>query len=330
MPLQPLAHAPPLHFPPIFSQVLAGLKGICEDEPNCKYDQGLCSVVDPDPYAWFRSLLIMDTVLIAVKELIKVAVLVPYVCRGRVPPVPLHFFCGTSPLNMLLALVYKPLRVMFTRRPSVCDLAGLLLADGLCEDVPQLVLQLLFVKAVSRTGLSVLQALSLFLTALGLSVMVLRSTFGLFWRWRNTRYQLPKEAAQEEAGRTASSSSSTAGCTSSVPPQTPSCAALPMSGLVLAKDPPVLIPGQVEARDEDAVRMSLQSVGSQHQQPTVCRTDSIFPQFDTEDTPSGGCDTVAPSQDLWSLADTPQIPIPGPMDGGGQAPVRMSLESITE
>ena len=329
--------ASPSHVPPIVLQYQADLKSVCEDEPNCKYDQGLCSVVDPDPYAWFRSLLLIDTVLIAVKELIKVAVLLPYVCRGRVPPAALHFFCASSPLNMLLALGHRPLRVLFSRRPSFWDLALLLLADGLCEDIPQLVTQLLFVKLVSRTGLSFLQSLSLFLTALGLSVMILRSGFAMLLHGRNAvHYQVPHATAPKGASTAPDS-----------PPQidtsTAGCKALPRPSQALSRSPPspslvsgaVLdrIPGCVDAADNEPWRVSLESVGSRLQLPhespqtLVCRSASIFAQFDIKQSPAGGCDM--PSVDSAGLADPPPILIRDPVGPWDADLGRVSLESVT-
>ena len=307
--------ASPSHVPPIVLQYLADLKSVCEDEPNCKYDQGLCSVVDPDPYAWFRSLLLIDTVLIAVKELIKVAVLLPYVCRGRVPPAALHFFCASSPLNMLLALGHRPLRVLFSRRPSFWDLVLLLLADGLCEDIPQLVTQLLFVKLVSRTGLSFLQSLSLFLTALGLSVMILRSGFAMLFGRNAVHYQVPHATAPKGASTAPDS-----------PPQidtsTAGCKAFPRPSQALSRSPPspslvsgaVLdrIPGCVDAADNEPWQVSLESVGSRWQLPhelaqtPVCRAASIF-----------------------GLADPPPILIRDPVGAWDADLGRMSLESVT-
>ena len=324
--------ASPSHVPPIVLQYLAHFKSVCEAEPNCKYDQGLCSVVDPDPYAWFRSLLLIGTVLIAVKELIKVAVLLPYVCRGRVPPAALHFFCASSPLNMLLALGHRPLRVLFSRRPSFWDFQLLLLADGLCEDIPQLVTQLLFVKLVSRTGLSFLQSLSLFLTALGLSVMILRSGFGNLPQWRNAvHYQVPHATAPKGASTAPDS-----------PPQidtsTAGCKALPRPSQALSRSPPspslvsgaVLdrIPGCVDAADNEPGQVFLESVRSQWQLPhespqtPVCRAASISAQFDIKQSSAGGCDM--PSVDSAGLADPPPILICDPV-GAWNA----DLESVT-
>ena len=151
--------------------------------------------MDLDPHALFRHLLIMDTILIAVKEFMKVVVLFFFLCRGRVPPVQVHFFCANSPITCLLAVVYQPVRVLHVRRPSVLDLVLHLLFDGLCEDIPQLLLQLVFVYSVSRTGLSVLQVLSLFLTALGVSTIILRLTLLLLRQCWKTRVYRAQEGA---------------------------------------------------------------------------------------------------------------------------------------
>ena len=279
-----------LHFPRIFLQVQ--LKSICEYEPNCKYDQGLCSVADSEPNALFRHLLIMDTILIAVKEFIKVVVLFFFLCRGYVP-VQVHFFCANSPIACLLALVYQPVRVLHLRRPSVFDFVLQLLFDGLCEDIPQLLLQIYFVYSVSRTGLSVLQVLSLFLTTLGFSCIILRLTVQLLKQcWKTRLYQLPTQMAQNGATLTngsftqfdpsldlaaavAVAIASTVAIAAGPSLQGGSCSPSPNAPLSLAKDVPgcahksqIPIPGQIEARDNACYRtshLSLQSFEEESQ-----------------------------------------------------------------
>ena len=255
MPMPSLIPASVLHFPRIFLQV--ELKSICEDEPHCKYDQGLCRIVDPDPNALFRHLPIMDTILIAVKEFMKVVVLFFFLCRGRVPPVQVHFFCANSPINCLLALVYQPVRVLHVRRPSVLDLVLHLLFDGLCEDIPQLLLQLVFVYSVSRTGLSVLQVLSLFLTALGVSTIILRLTLLLLRQCWKTRVYRAQEGVIATDGCFAQLDTSF-----DLAAVAATAAAAAVAVAVVRSSPPspdesqIPIPGLVEARDDASSQTS--------------------------------------------------------------------------
>ena len=170
------------------------LKTICEDKYNCRLEQESCNVVDPDPNAWFRNLLVTSMAILAVKEVAKIAMTVYYVCRSRVPPAEHRHFCGTGCLSIPLTLAYRPLWAMFTHRPTPQDLLWQMVYDGLCEDVVQFVLQLLFVKCVSQTGLSVVQYLSLFTTVLGLCTVAIRAIAMYFQRRASTTTVSPTES----------------------------------------------------------------------------------------------------------------------------------------
>jgi hypothetical protein len=169
------------------------LKTICEDKYNCRLEQESCNVVDPDPNAWFRNLLVTSTAILAVKEVTKIVMTVYYVCRSRVPPAKHRHFCVTSCLSIPLTLAHRPLWAMFTHRPTPQDLLWQMVYDGLCEDVVQFVLQLLFVKCVSQTGLSVVQYLSLFTTVLGLCTVAFRAIGMYFQRRASTTTVTPTE-----------------------------------------------------------------------------------------------------------------------------------------
>ena len=163
-------------------RIHTGVSVGCESHFNCVFRDGVCKVEVADPHAWFRVCLLTGTSIIVLREVVKLCILLFHALPGRKLPDKHKFFCVSSPFAPFLALICTGLRPMFMFRPGLADVVWQLVYDGLLEDVPQIVLQLVFLKHVARSGLSWFQLCSQLLSAAGMSVMCLRAINLCLWR----------------------------------------------------------------------------------------------------------------------------------------------------
>ena len=148
--------------------IVARFASTCGGFRHCEYAEARCRPVAGDPYWWFRLLLLLDIAVFGGKELLKVLGLCYYALRGEGPPERLQWFCATSPFTILLCPCFPSIRFLADRLPERRDLAWQAVYDLLLEDIPQLALQVVFLKVITPVGLTFVQFFSLFCTALSL------------------------------------------------------------------------------------------------------------------------------------------------------------------
>ena len=156
--------------------VVARFASTCRRFRHCEYAEARCRPVAGDPYWWFRLLLILDIAVFGGKELLKVLGLCYYALRGEGPPERLQWFCATSPFAILLCPCFPSIRFLADRLPERRDLAWQVVYDLLLEDIPQLALQVVFLKVITPVGLTFVEFLSMFFTILSLLSITCRCT----------------------------------------------------------------------------------------------------------------------------------------------------------
>ena len=150
------------------ASIVARFASTCGGFRHCEYAEARCRPVAGDPYWWFRLLLLLDIAVFGGKELLKVLGLCYYALRGEGPPERLQWFCATSPFTILLCPCFPSIRFLADRLPERRDLAWQAVYDLLLEDIPQLALQVVFLKVITPVGLTFVQFFSLFCTVLSL------------------------------------------------------------------------------------------------------------------------------------------------------------------
>ena len=156
--------------------LVARFASTCRQFRHCEYAESRCQPAARDPYWWFRLLLIIDIVVFGSKELLKVGCLCYFALRKVRPPERLQWFCATSPASVLLCYWCPSIRDLVDRQPTRRDLAWQIVYDLFLEDIPQLVLQVVFLKAITPVGLTTVEFLSMFFTGLSLLTITCRCT----------------------------------------------------------------------------------------------------------------------------------------------------------
>jgi hypothetical protein len=150
---------------------------------GCEYQASRhrCAMAATRPLAWFEALVVACFVVVVVKELGKVACVVWCLARNKgVVPLRLRLVVGSSPLVCLLALRREgrsrllPDVVLADTGAEMQDIAAKFVYQVVLEDGPQFALALYYALAVTQTGVTQLQVLSMTVSCVSMLMPVKR------------------------------------------------------------------------------------------------------------------------------------------------------------